>query len=150
MFVVFGTLMGLAVGLSMWIAWRTRPTFRGMTPEQASLERYRIALEPYRRRLTLVISIGLGFVTGLTAAAEWGTYLLWRNVDAVRHHGPAVRPRPVVLHVRRCRSIRFLIGFGFGVIFLSLLSPSSSCSTCTADCACSPRATARPRRRRRS
>ena len=34
MFLAFGTVMGLAVGLSMWIAWRTRPTFRGMTPEQ--------------------------------------------------------------------------------------------------------------------
>ena len=28
LFLVFGALMGLAVGLSMWIAWRTRPTFR--------------------------------------------------------------------------------------------------------------------------
>ena len=92
--------MGLAVGLSMWIAWRTRPTFRGMTPEQASLERYRVALEPYRRRLTLLISIGLGFVTGLTAAAEWGTYLLWRNSTPFGIDRPAVRPRPVVLHVR--------------------------------------------------
>ncbi len=121
LFLVFGTLMGLAVGLSMWIAWRTRPTFRGMTPEQASLERYRIALEPYRRRLTLIISIGIGFVTGLTAAAEWGTYLLWRNSTPFGIDDPQFG-LDLSFYTFELPFYRFLIGFGFGVIFLSLLS----------------------------
>ena len=121
MFVVFGTLMGLAVGLSMWIAWRTRPTFRGMTPEQASLERYRIAIEPYRRRFTLLISIGLGFVTGLTAAAEWGTYLLWRNSTPFGVTDPQFN-MDLSFYTFELPFYRFLIGFGFGVLFLSILS----------------------------
>ena len=121
LFVVFGTIMGLAVGLSMWIAWRTRPTFRGMTPEQASLERYRVALEPYRRRLTLLVSIGLGFITGLTAAAEWGTYLLWRNSTPFGVTDPQFG-MDLSFYTFELPFIRFLIGFGFGVLFLCILA----------------------------
>ena len=121
MFVLFGTVMGLAVGLSMWIAWRTRPTFRGMTPEQASLERYRVAIEPYRRRFTLLIAIGLGFVTGLTAAAEWGTYLLWRNSTEFGITDPQFG-LDLSFYTFELPFYRFLIGFGFGVLFLSILA----------------------------
>jgi uncharacterized membrane protein (UPF0182 family) len=121
MFALFGTIMGLAVGLSMWIAWRTRPTFRGMTPEQASLERYRVAIEPYRRRFTLLIAIGLGFVTGLTAAAEWGTYLLWRNSTEFGITDPQFG-LDLSFYTFELPFYRFLIGFGFGVLFLSILA----------------------------
>ena len=94
-----------------------------MTPEQASLERYRIAIEPLPPSLRApVISIGLGFVTGLTAAAEWGTYLLWRNVDRVRR-----RPIPqfgldLSFYTFELPFYRSCIGFGFGVLFLCILS----------------------------
>lgn len=121
LFVLFGTIMGLAVGLSMWIAWRTRPTFRGMTPEQASLERYRVAIEPYRLRFTLLISIGLGFVTGLTAAAEWGTYLLWRNSTSFGVTDPQFG-LDLSFYTFELPFYRFLIGFGFGVLFLTILA----------------------------
>ena len=35
-FLVFGALMAAGLLLTMWWAWRSRPTFRGMTPEQAA------------------------------------------------------------------------------------------------------------------
>ncbi|HAN71459.1 MAG TPA: hypothetical protein DCQ36_07705, partial [Actinobacteria bacterium] len=79
MFAGFGTLMALFIGGAMWIAWRTRPTMASLTPEQASLERYRVAIDPYRRRLTILFAAAVGFIAGLTASGEWGTYLLWRN-----------------------------------------------------------------------
>ena len=47
--IVFGMLMAGIVGLNMWLAYRFRPVFRLMSPEQASLERYRMALDPLRR-----------------------------------------------------------------------------------------------------
>ena len=121
MFLVFGSIMGLAVGLSMWIAWRTRPTFTGMTPEQASLDRYRVAIEPYRRRFTVLISVALGFVTGLTAAAEWGTYLLWRNATPFGIEDPQFG-LDLSFYTFTLPFIRFLIGFGFGVLFLVLFA----------------------------
>ena len=121
MFGAFGAIMALAVGLSMWIAWRTRPTFRGMTPEQASLERYRIAIEPYRARFTILISLALGFVTGLTAAAEWGTYLLWRNAVPFGIEDPQFG-LDLSFYTFTLPFIRFLIGFAFGVLFLCILA----------------------------
>ena len=121
MFVAFGTVMGLAVGITMWIAWRTRPTFRGMTPEQASLERYRVAIEPYRRRLTIAISIGLGLVAGLTAASEWGTYLLWRNAVPFNITDPQFG-MDLSFYTFTLPFIRFLLDFGFAMIILSFIA----------------------------
>ena len=121
MFAVFGSIMGIAVGLAMWIAWRTRPTFRGMTPEQASLERYRVAIEPYRRRFTVLIAAALGFVTGLTAAGEWGTYLLWRNATPFGIEDPQFG-MDLSFYTFTLPFIRFLIGFGFGVLFLCIFA----------------------------
>ncbi len=121
MFVAFGLVMGVAVGLSMWLAWRTRPTFRGMTPEQASLERYRIAIEPFRRRLTIATAVGLGFITGLTASSEWGTYLLWRNAVPFGITDPQFG-MDLSFYTFTLPFIRFLIGFGFAVVFLCLIA----------------------------
>ncbi len=68
LFAGFGGLMFGALVLVMWLAWRTRPTFKGMTPEQASLERYRASIEPYRSKFMLVVAIVLGLLAGLTAS----------------------------------------------------------------------------------
>jgi uncharacterized membrane protein (UPF0182 family) len=121
LFAVFGLIMGVAVGLSMWIAWRTRPTFRGLTPEQASLERYRVALEPYRRRFTILISVGLGFITGLTASAEWGTFLLWRNATPFGIDDPQFG-MDLSFFTFTLPFIRFVIGFGFALLLLCFLA----------------------------
>jgi uncharacterized protein len=121
LFVIFGAIMAVAVALSMWISWRTRPVFRGMTPEQASLERYRIALEPYRRRLVLLVSIGLGVITGLTASAEWGTYLLWRNAVPFGIEDPQFG-LDLSFYTFTLPFIRFVIGFGFGLLFMCILA----------------------------
>jgi uncharacterized membrane protein (UPF0182 family) len=117
MFVAFGAVMAIAVAAAMWIAWRTRPTFISMTPEQASLERYRIAIEPYRRRLTILIAMGLGVITGLTAAGEWGTYLLWKNAVPFGVTDPQFG-MDLSFYTFTLPFIRFLIGFGFAVIVL--------------------------------
>ena len=49
MFAVMALIMAIVSSLALWISFRTRPYFVGSTPEQASLERYRIAIEPYRQ-----------------------------------------------------------------------------------------------------
>ncbi|MDO8306959.1 MAG: UPF0182 family protein [Actinomycetota bacterium] len=117
MFLGFGLLMGTVVGLSMWLAWRTRPAFRGMTPEQASLERYRMALEPFRRRLTLATSIGLGVIAGLTASSEWGTYLLWRNATEFGITDPQFG-MDLSFYTFTLPFIRFLIDYAFAMVIL--------------------------------
>ena len=121
MFVVFGVLMAVALGLSMWAAWRTRPTFRGLTPEQASLERYRVALEPYRRRLTILVALAVGFIAGLTAAGEWGTYLLWRNSTPFGINDPQFGI-DLSFFTFTLPFVRFLIAFGFALLIVCVLA----------------------------
>ena len=121
MFGAFGALMGLVVGAAMWIAWRTRPTFQGLTPEQASLERYRIAIEPYRRRVTIVLAVVIGFIAGLTASGEWGTYLLWRNSTPFGIEDPQFG-LDLSFFTFTLPFVQFLLAFGFSMLIIALIA----------------------------
>ena len=79
---VFGGLMAFIVGINMWIAYRVRPVFRLMSPEQASLERYRMALDPVRRLALIGIPLVLGLLAGVSATSEWKDWMLFRNGTA--------------------------------------------------------------------
>ena len=121
MFAAFGSVMGVIVGLTMWIAWRTRPTYQGMTPEQASLERYRVAIEPYRRRFAIVISLAVGLIAGLTASGEWGTYLLWRNSTPFGIDDPQFGI-DLSFFTFTLPFVQFLLAYGFAVVLISLVA----------------------------
>ncbi|MSX64456.1 MAG: UPF0182 family protein, partial [Actinobacteria bacterium] len=121
LFFSFGIAMALIITLVMWWAWRTRPTFRGLTPDQASLERYRMGLDPYRKRVTIVAAAGLGLMAGLAAASEWGTFLLWRNATAFGIVDPQFG-LDLSFYTFTMPFIRFLLDFGFAVTMLSLVT----------------------------
>ncbi len=121
MFAAFGSVMGVIVGLTMWIAWRTRPAYQGMTPEQASLERYRVAIEPYRRRFAIVISLAVGLIAGLTASGEWGTYLLWRNSTPFGIDDPQFGI-DLSFFTFTLPFVQFLLAYGFAVVLISLVA----------------------------
>jgi len=81
--VLLGVLGGLltagVVGSSLVIAYRTRPIYAPTTTDQDALERYRAAVEPLRRLAMIGIPVVIGLLSGLGAAGQWKTYLLWRN-----------------------------------------------------------------------
>ena len=79
LFLVVGAATGLVVAGNLILAYRTRPTFRPMSLEQQNLERYRVAIEPRRNLLLIVIAVVLGLFAGFTAQGSWQTWLLWRN-----------------------------------------------------------------------
>src|SRR5829696_6618690 len=79
LFVVFGLLMTAVIAANLLLAYRFRPPFRPMSLEQQNLERYRSALEPRRKLIVVLVSTILGIFTGITAQAQWQTWLLWRN-----------------------------------------------------------------------
>ena len=70
LFAAFATFMAVALILNIWLAHRTRPAFSNLTAEQASLERYRMSIEPYRKLLTIGVAAMFGLMTGLSASAE--------------------------------------------------------------------------------
>ena len=59
LFVLGGLLVGGAVALSLSLAYRSRPVYAPVSPEQASLDRYREQIEPLRKAATLILPIAM-------------------------------------------------------------------------------------------
>ena len=72
MFGIMFAIMFVVSSLALLIAFRTRPSYVGATPEQASLERYRVAIEPYRKWIAVAIVFVLSFFAGLAGSGEYG------------------------------------------------------------------------------
>ncbi|MEP6648846.1 MAG: UPF0182 family protein [Lapillicoccus sp.] len=79
--VVGGLLTAGIVGSSLYIAYRTRPIYAPTSTSQDALERYRAAVEPLRRIAMIGIPLVIGLLSGLGAAGQWETFLLWRNAQ---------------------------------------------------------------------
>ncbi|WP_407922128.1 UPF0182 family membrane protein [Carbonactinospora thermoautotrophica] len=120
LFLAFGLLMALIVGANMLIAYRLRPGFRGMTLEQQSLDRYRMALEPYRRLVLLLIAGGIGVLAGISAAGQWRTWLAWRNGARFDTRDPQFQ-LDVSFYTFGYPWWRFLLSFAFAAVILSLI-----------------------------
>jgi uncharacterized protein len=79
LFLVFGAVMALVVGVNMLLAYRLRPMFRPHSPEQTGLDRYRDAVTPIRTLLLVGVSVVIGLFAGSSALGKWRPYLLWRH-----------------------------------------------------------------------
>ncbi len=121
MFVVFGALMAAAVAINCWIAYRTRPAFRGISAEQQGLDRYRVAIDPFRRVLVILVAGLLGLITGASAASEWQTALAFFNSQPFRQNDVQFG-LDLSFFAFRLPFWRFLVGFGFGVVVVSLIA----------------------------
>lgn len=112
MFGVFALVMAVVSTLALIIAFRTRPAFVGATPEQASLERYRIAIEPYRKGLAVAIVGILSFFAGLAGSGEYGSFLLWQNSTLFGEVDPQFG-LDFSFYMFELPFIRFVLGFAF-------------------------------------
>ena len=121
LFFVFGLVLALVVALNVVIAHRLRPIFRGLSPEQQNLDRYRVALDPYRRLVVIAASAGLLLLGGASAAAEWRTFLLWRNGQPFGQTDPQFG-LDISFFTFDLPWFRYVIGFAFAVIVLSILA----------------------------
>ncbi len=121
MFVVFGGLMAAAVALNCWLAYRARPAFRGISAEQQGLDRYRVAIDPYRRLLVILAAGVLGLITGGSAASEWQTALQFFNSQPF-YSKDAQFGLDLSFYAFRLPFWRFLVGFGFGIVVVSLIA----------------------------
>src|SRR5699024_942250 len=79
LFVAGGLLTALPVGISLWLAHRTRPLTVPTTTGEQALAQYRQAIEPFRKATAWLLPTVLGILGGLAAAGQWQTWLLWRN-----------------------------------------------------------------------
>ena len=77
LFAVFGLLMGAVLVGNVMLAYRLRPPFRPMSPEQQNLERYRIAIEPRKKLALVVLGVIAVLAAGSSAQRNWQAWLLW-------------------------------------------------------------------------
>ncbi|MGC5361009.1 UPF0182 family protein [Streptomyces sp. DT24] len=121
LFLVFGVLMALAVGVNIWLAHRLRPPLSAMSVEQQSLDRYRMSLAPFKKWVLLAITALIGLISGASASGQWRTWLMYVNgvpfgqKDAQFH-------RDVAFYAFDLPWYRFLLGFGFAAAVLSLIA----------------------------
>ena len=121
LFLVFGLIMGGAVAGTIYAAYRLRPSFRGMSTEQQSLDRYRMAIDPYRRLIVIGIAALFGLIGGLAASGEWRTWLQWRNKVSFGIKDPQFH-KDVSFFAMTLPWWRFVIGFLFAVVILALIA----------------------------
>ncbi len=121
LFFAFGIVMALAVFGAMLMAYRMRPIARVRSAEQQSLERYRAGLEPMRKPLAIVVPIMLGVLGGISAAAEWRSWALWRNQVPFDVTDPQFGT-DIGFYMFSYPWLRFVLGFAFAVLILGLIA----------------------------
>ena len=92
-----------------------------MSLEQQNLDRYRMALEPRLVPVLLGVTGLIGLFAGLSAAARWQTWLLWRNATPFGV-ADAQFGRDVGYFAFTYPFQRFVLGFLFAVVVLSILA----------------------------
>ncbi|MFE6663585.1 UPF0182 family protein [Streptomyces sp. NPDC057697] len=121
LFLVFGLLMAVAVGLNIWLAHRLRPPLSAMSLEQQSLDRYRMSLAPYKKWVLLAITALVGLIAGASASGQWRTWLMYVNGVAFGQKDPQFH-LDVSFYAFDLPWYRFLLGFGFAATVLSLIA----------------------------
>jgi uncharacterized protein len=121
LFLVFGALMALAVGLNMLVAYRLRPMFRPHSPEQTGLDRYRDAVTPVRTLLLVGVSVVVGLFAGSSGAGQWRSYLLWRNGGSFDSRD-AYFKKDIGFYVFDLPWLHYLVDFVMAVTIVALLA----------------------------
>ncbi|MGI9196504.1 MAG: UPF0182 family membrane protein [Candidatus Nanopelagicales bacterium] len=116
----FGLTMVVFIGGTIWLAYRLRPVVTPLTQEQASLERYRASLRPFRTLITVVTALLIGLLAGISAASEWGTFLQWRYATDFGVTDPQFG-LDIGFYTFTYPFLRFVLGFAFTAVILSLL-----------------------------
>src|SRR3954453_21808771 len=120
LFAVGGVATGGLVALSVYLAYRFRPTFRPMSLEQQNLERYRQSLEPRRTLVLSIVGVVLGLFAGFTAQSSWDTWLTFRNSTNFGRTDPQFGT-DVSFFVFDYPFWRLVLGFGFAIVLLALI-----------------------------
>ncbi|WP_326701758.1 UPF0182 family protein [Streptomyces sp. NBC_01754] len=121
LFLVFGLLMALVVGLNIWLAHRLRPPLSAMSLEQQSLDRYRMSVAPYKKWVLLAITALVGLIAGASASGQWRTWLMYVNGVPFGQKDPQFK-LDVSFYAFDLPFYRFLLGFGFAAAVLSLIA----------------------------
>ncbi|MBD5786933.1 UPF0182 family protein [Cellulosimicrobium terreum] len=111
-------VMGGLVFLSFSLAYRSRPIYAPSTPEQATLDQYREAIDPLRKVVMIAVPALVGFFAGAAAASQWQTVLL------AFHSVPFGTTDPqfgvdLSFYVFTLPALRFVVSFLMAVVIIA-------------------------------
>ena len=138
-------ITGGVVASSLVIAYRTRPLYIPVTPAQQVLEQYRQAIEPLRRIAVWAVPVVLGLLAGVGLDGRVAHLPAVGQPRAVRHQGPAVRPRRRLLRLHPAvAALRRQLRDRRARRWRSSPRPSPTTSTAACSCPAAGRPPARP------
>ncbi|MGI5189759.1 UPF0182 family protein [Promicromonospora sp. CA-289599] len=111
-------LMAGTVFWSFTAAYRSRPIYAPSTPEQATLDQYREAVEPLRRVVMVAAPVLVGFFAGVAASAQWRTVLLAFNSEPFGENDPEFG-MDLGFFVFLLPALRFTVGFLISVVVIA-------------------------------
>ncbi|MEV0891698.1 UPF0182 family protein [Promicromonospora sp. NPDC050262] len=118
LFAVGFLVMAGAVFWSFTAAYRSRPVYAPSTPEQATLDQYREAVEPLRRVVMIAAPVLIGFFAGVAASAQWRTVLLAFNSEPFGETDPQFG-MDLGFFVFLLPALRFGVGFLISVVVIA-------------------------------
>ncbi|GGL01945.1 UPF0182 family membrane protein [Mangrovihabitans endophyticus] len=120
LFLAIGLAMALVVAVNLFLAYRLRPLLRPHSAEQATLERYRMVIQPRLGFWIAIASIVVGFFAGLSAQSRWKDWLLFRNGGSFGVRDPQFKV-DVGFYIFDYPFWRYLLGVGFTAVVLSVI-----------------------------
>ncbi len=125
LFVVFGLLMATAVGLTMLLAYRSRPEMGVMSAEQISLERYRASLEPFHKVILIGVPTLFGVMAGMSASSQWQAFMTFRYSTPFGQTDPQFNT-DISFFALQYPFLRFVLGFMVAVLILCLMMAAAT------------------------
>ncbi len=120
LFLIAFVVMGAAVYVNLQIAYKKRPIYAPSTPEQATLDQYREAIEPLRQVVVVGIPLVVGFFAGLAAQAQWDIVQLWMNSVPFNQKDPQFN-LDYSFYVFTLPVLHFVVNFLIGAIVISVI-----------------------------
>jgi uncharacterized membrane protein (UPF0182 family) len=121
LFVLFGLGMAAIVSANVVVAYRMRPAYPPMSPEQQGLERYRAVVTPRIRIAISVIALIVGLVAGISAQGQWRTWMLFANSTPFGVKDPEFGV-DASFYTFEYPFWRYLLSAGFTAVLLSVLA----------------------------
>jgi len=120
LFVITAVFMASVVGANIWLAYRLRPAGPAGGSVHQGVEAYRQAIDPHRRAVMIVLLSLIGLISGLIAASDWRTWLMFINRVPFGQADPQFR-MDISFFVFVYPFIRMLLAFLFTAVLLSLI-----------------------------
>lgn len=120
LFLVTAVVMTVIIGTNIVLAYRMRPEEPPSGPENQGVEAYRQAIDPHRRGVLIVLLGLIGLISGLAAASNWQTWLLFVDRVPFGVKDPQFH-LDISFFVNVYPFLRMLLSFLFAAVLLSLV-----------------------------